>query len=385
MKWKNIDSCMVYEYISKTVYQYKNLVCGFDLDHTLIKPKNDKNFSSNNDPTDWTYFHPSIPQKLRELSKNGYKIIIVTNQAGLQSGKTNLDVWKQKVEQFLKDLDVTITVLVSTEKDKYRKPNEYIWTRFIKVDPKLIEFCFFCGDAGGIKKSRKIGTTILKKDFSDSDYKFALNLGIKFIHRDDFVFGSYKLDKLIKIPTNKDITVDYSIDFTKIPIGITHKFEQSKNNSKEIIIMVGYPGSGKSYYCKKYIVPMNYIYINQDTLKTLKSCLTETQKLMEQNKNIVIDNTNPSIQVRENYIKLAKQYGYTVRCILFNTSKELSMHNNYYRNIVSGSSIIPSIAYNMYKSKFNQPTIEEGFVKIDKIEFSFDADELPSQYKKYMF
>ena len=65
--------------------------------------------------------------------------------------------------------------------DEYRKPAVGMWNylqdklskgKATKLD---IEKSFYCGDAAGRPK-----TATTKADFSDSDIKFALNLGLKF-------------------------------------------------------------------------------------------------------------------------------------------------------------------------------------------------------------
>jgi predicted kinase len=57
------------------------------------------------------------------------------------------------------------------------------------------------------------------------------------------------------------------------------------------------------------------------------------------NNGIIIDNTNPSLENRKLYINAANFYGYEVFCLWFTCNKEISKHNNYYRN---------------YKSSFNK-------------------------------
>jgi bifunctional polynucleotide phosphatase/kinase len=67
-------------------------------------------------------------------------------------------------------------VFIATSDDEYRKPGIKMWDVLernndgIKIDKSK---SFFCGDAAG-RKNGKI------KDFSDSDLKFALNVGIEF-------------------------------------------------------------------------------------------------------------------------------------------------------------------------------------------------------------
>lgn len=68
-------------------------------------------------------------------------------------------------------------VFVASAEDEYRKPGTGMWTLLAdkfngesKIDLKT---SFYCGDAAGRK-------TATHKDFSDSDLKFGLNVGIEF-------------------------------------------------------------------------------------------------------------------------------------------------------------------------------------------------------------
>jgi len=73
-------------------------------------------------------------------------------------------------------------VYVSTHLDKYRKPSVYFWRKFeerLKARTGLeIDYAssFYTGDCAG----RKMNPTSKIPDLKDSDYKFAINIGIKF-------------------------------------------------------------------------------------------------------------------------------------------------------------------------------------------------------------
>ena len=40
-----------------------------------------------------------------------------------------------------------------------------------------------------------------------------------------------------------------------------------------MVIMVAPPASGKSTFCRRYLVPHGYVWINRDTLSTAAKCL----------------------------------------------------------------------------------------------------------------
>ena len=63
-----------------------NKLALFDLDHTIIKPKNNKTFYKRDYSGDWEYAFTSVRQKLRDISKT-HNIYIITNQKVLRNIK----------------------------------------------------------------------------------------------------------------------------------------------------------------------------------------------------------------------------------------------------------------------------------------------------------
>ena len=101
--------------------------------------------------------------------------------------------------------------------------------------------------------------------------------------------------------------------------------EGRPRQSIELIIMVGYPGSGKSTLCKQFFVPEGYEYVNQDTLKTKQKCLKFCESYLSRGSSVVVDNTNPSAEVRGEYVALARKHGVPVRCIFVKCPRLLAL------------------------------------------------------------
>jgi bifunctional polynucleotide phosphatase/kinase len=110
------------------------------------------------------------------------------------------------------------------------------------VEPNL-ENSFYVGDAAG-----------RKNDFSNSDINFANNIKIKFLLPEEFI-----QNKTIKY-TSKEI-----LDIRK---WLSIKKPIIKKDPLELVLLVGFPGCGKSTFSKKYYSHSKYVYINQDTDKT---------------------------------------------------------------------------------------------------------------------
>jgi len=140
-------------------------------------------------------------------------------------------------------------------------------------------------------------------------------------------------------------------------------------SSQEMVLFVGFPASGKSTLAKKYMVPAGYEHINRDTLKNQDKCLKFARIAVENGKSVVIDNTNPEKKTRATYIAIAKQAKIPIRCFRFDVDEKLANHLNYYRERLGISDHVPRIGYAMYKKKFEEPTVDEGFSELKKITF----------------
>jgi len=137
--------------------------------------------------------------------------------------------------------------------------------------------------------------------------------------------------------------------------------------SQEMIVLVGRPASGKSTFAKKHIVPHGYVHVNQDTLKTKEKCIKAAREAANNGKSVVVDDTNPTAEVRSNYVEIAKEAGIPIRCFVFQTDPDLAYHLNFYREKIEGTRRVPDVGYNQFKSKYQEPSTTEGFEEIKKI------------------
>lgn len=334
-----------------------NKIAAFDLDGTLIKTKSGNIFPK--DESDWTFLYDSIPTIIHSMIDNGYCIIIITNQYGLSNSNMKKDQWMIKLQSIFNTLNVYGMICCATQKNRYRKPLPAFYDEFIYKSNIDIDYIksFYCGDAAG-----------RKRDHSDVDIKFAYNIGLTFYVPENLFSNKTPIIPKIKYPV---------LDLT------THKAEaihfEPLNN--DLIIMVGYPASGKSSFSKMLKDKYGYVIINQDILKTKAKCLKEAEMNMKEGKSIVIDNTNPSKEVRQQYIKIGKKYGYNIRIIYVNCSLELAMHRNYFRMLIEGR-FIPNMAYNIFKNRFEYPKKDEGVNEIIVIKPELIDDE---RYFKYLY
>jgi bifunctional polynucleotide phosphatase/kinase len=355
MIWNNN---LPYLYGETINYKIKKKIASFDIDGTIITTKSGKVFPK--DYTDWIFLYENTVIKLKEYYSKDYCIIFISNQGGLKTLE-RIDYWKKKINNIVKEINIPICVYASTNIYFYRKPLPTIWD-IIKFEKILISNkSFYCGDAAG-----------RKNDHNNTDYKFAMNCGIEFMTPEMCFLDKLKCDDCkLNYPNLNEI--NYHSNYIFIP-----------KKNKELIIIIGFPGSGKSTFFNKYVEPFEYIRINQDTLKTKNKCISETEKYMIINKNIVIDSLNYTKKIRKQYINIANKYNYNIRCIVLKTSFEISKHNMLYRYYKSNGieSKIPDLVYNKMKKNLELPDINEG---IGNIEYIDPIKPLDNDYNYYMY
>jgi len=97
-----------------------------------------------------------------------------------------------------------------------------------------------------------------------------------------------------------------------------------------MIIMVGCPGSGKSYFAaNKLICHDRMKIINRDILGSWQKCIAKTTKYLRSGSvSVVIDNRHPDVASRKQFIEIAKDLKVPCRVFLMKVSKEHAKHNN---------------------------------------------------------
>ena len=356
----------------------KTKLLSFDLDDTLItfsKKKAGKSKSpdkSKDSSYNYSFDINKIKSKLESYIKNDYALAIFSNQNGITQGHIKESDFKNKIDKiFSQELKYPFATFFAKEKDYYRKPCigmlELFQKNFNNNANLDIGECIYVGDAAGRKKSAKYK----KNDFSNSDYKFALNCGFKFFTPEEFFLEENSdYPKITNEMHNYDKNNNDHIKYNDTP------------NFKEAIILIGSPGSGKSNFTENNLVPRGYVRINQDNLKTREKVLKCLDDNLKKGNKVVIDSTNPIKENRSEYIKMCKKSGYYVRCFNFKVSKELAMHLNNLRAINKSrkhfSGYVNAIPIHTFFKNYQEPEKSEGFDEIVDINFvpgPFDNEE----------
>ncbi|CAI2367772.1 unnamed protein product [Moneuplotes crassus] len=331
------------------------------------------------DSSDWVWWDENVPKKLSEIHENGFKIVIFSNQAGVEIGRIDPIGLQQKFTQLYEILKISFQAICATSKDANHKPSIGMWKYFVSncndgIEPDKSQ-SFYCGDSAGRPKRKD-----KKKDFSYCDRQFAMNLGVQF-YTPEMYFQD--LEEIFP-------PLEFDINTLKSLKGQSSTEEEKKYTSEaqEVVVFVGAPGSGKSTFWKNYL--KDYVRVNNEILKTKQKCIEAARKILKEGKSCVVDNTNPKIETRSDYISIAEEFKVPCRAFYYNTDKNICMHNNEQRSINPNrnhlSKKTPRLIINVFFKNCVVPTQSEGFTEVKVINFipgPFESDDDKETYYLY--
>ncbi|KAJ3052725.1 hypothetical protein HK097_005817, partial [Rhizophlyctis rosea] len=319
-------------------------IAAFDFDHTIATVRGTHAHPKGGD--DWAFFHQSIPSRLQELHQQGYRIVIMSNQKGIEAAdpksKGRKTAFLGRIENVIRAVDafttkagtepIPILVFGATADDWFRKPRPGMWELFeAKYNEDVVvdrNASFYVGDAAGRPHGWIPG---YKKDHSEADLKLAANVGCTYHTPEHFFHPPAKVLKYPPVPV-PSFQPREALNLSNTTPPSLHS-PPAQTTLPELLILVGSPASGKSSYVKTHLLPAGYVHVNQDTLKTREACLKATHLALSSSKSVVIDNTNPEIATRKMYIHVAQKINPSipVDCVYFTAGDEVCLHNNAYR------------------------------------------------------
>ncbi len=138
-----------------------------------------------------------------------------------------------------------------------------------------------------------------------------------------------------------------------------------------VILAIGLPGSGKSSWFKRHkITPLSSdvlrsLLFDDPTEQRFQDLVFSNLRSMLKARLIArrplnyLDATNLTPHERQNWIKLAQDYGYEVQAVYFDVPVDVCLERNQRRERVVGEDVMRRMA-----AKLRPPTFEEGFSKI---------------------
>jgi len=284
-------------------YTTSNPLSIWDFDGTIVKAKDGRPFPKNR--TDWEFTRPSVPAILTKCAET-HHLVIVTDQS---------KPWKvDQIHDVMRDLRLDPSIVIGVKKEHQKPATTLFDTLFPTFDKSRATYV---GDAAG-----------RKGDWSDCDKVFAEKLGVRFQVPEQV----FPLEPLV---------------FKPIP----------PVSEKEVVIMMGYPASGKSTLARTLT---GYHIVDGDTLKTGPAMIKDASKHVG-TESIVFDCTASNKKKRAFFVDFAKKHGRPVRIVYVPTPIERAMEQNKQRALEGGTDV-PDIAFYMFRKHFEMPTEEEGTV-----------------------
>jgi len=213
---------------------------------------------------------------------------------------------------------------------------------------------FYCGDAAGC-----VPPVAKKKDFSDNDLKFALNVGVPFHTPEEFFLGKTQTYERTKFEFDPR-----KLGESSAPFPVPDLVNQT------VVVVIGPPGSGKSQVATKRFT--SFARVNQDLLKTSDKCHKACKEALDAGKSVVIDNQNKDSKTRAPYIAMAKAAKAQSIAIYYDVPKYFCFHLNNYRFLNTCTHLhrperVPAmIIHGFFKNKV-EPTLKEGFDKVYRV------------------
>lgn len=141
----------------------------------------------------------------------------------------------------------------------------------------------------------------------------------------------------------------------------------------ELILLIGLQAAGKTTFYRQRLAG-GYIHISMDLLRNNPHpARRQTQVLdeaLQARQSIVLDNTNPTVEVRTPLIALGKQYGYTITGYSFQPDVAASVKRNATRE---GEAKVSPVAIYATRKNLQLPAYAEGFDQLYSVRVTEDG------------
>ncbi|KAJ1332356.1 DNA 3'-phosphatase [Batrachochytrium salamandrivorans] len=342
MLWRTLhNTVLVGETLSPPQPSHCTKIASFDFDGTIAGVNGSHVMPKHGD--DWKWFSPAVPTTLKLLHDLGYRIVIFSNQMGIldsaKAGKNfkGTSVFKGRVENVVRALtlansapalnddqppntinntdtcQIPLLFLAATSKDFFRKPRPGMWHLF------STELNGEMPDVGTAIDLEFIVPEVLFAAKTVAALKLCLqgdtvNKIVGIIPPDLEKLAGFKLTPTpLFSPKNCIVAPDSIHRTSEIIESISRRNLCRKNNNAgsnilhqpELIICIGLPASGKSSFVQSHLLPLGFVYVNQDTLGSRAKCAQVLREALSAGRSVVVDNMNPDSATRKFYVDAA--------------------------------------------------------------------------------
>lgn len=141
-----------------------------------------------------------------------------------------------------------------------------------------------------------------------------------------------------------------------------------KGERPQLVIFVGLPGSGKSTYYAAHFAA-THLQISKDLMPNARRRddrqTLAIEKALESGQSAVIDNTNPSRDIRAPLIAAGKRHNARIIAYYFECSVRAAIMRNRQRE---GKGRVPDVAIFTTQKKLQPPAPDEGFDEVHVID-----------------
>jgi len=132
----------------------------------------------------------------------------------------------------------------------------------------------------------------------------------------------------------------------------------------DLIIFVGLPGAGKTTYYRAHFAA-THAHVSKDLMPNARRRDDRQEREIEAalagGTSVVVDNTNPSVDVRAPLISLGRRHGARIVAVYFETDVRTAIMRNRQRE---GKARVPDVAIFATKKKLVPPALDEGFDEV---------------------
>ena len=135
----------------------------------------------------------------------------------------------------------------------------------------------------------------------------------------------------------------------------------------ELVIFTGLPGSGKSTYYREHFAA-THVHVSKDLMPNARGREDRQRMQIEAalaaGRSVVVDNTNPSRDVRAALIAICLRFGARVIGYYFDVDVRVCIMRNRERE---GRARVPEVAIFTTRKKLQVPELGEGFDELHVI------------------